>query len=96
MILDRQQFVDHYDNIKSGLGQPDSPLWAWELSSGFRGQWFVLLEHSRIRRGHDDYWAWCEHTLQGQTACYSAGEDGTEWWGFSHRPDILPWLLRWS
>lgn len=96
MILDRTQFVRHFNGIRPGLGDPDSGLWAGERDRGYRSEWFLhttsLGDWRQIR---DDYWHWCHRTLQGRVACYSSGDEW-EWWGFTRREDIVIWKLKWS
>lgn len=96
MILNRTQFAAHFNQIQPGLGEPHSVLWAGERGHGYRCEWFLwtprLANWQEIR---EEYWQWCNLTLQGRVACYSL-DDVWEWWGFTQREDIVIWTLKWQ
>lgn len=100
MILDREQFVDHFNQQQPGLGKSNSPLWEPEKYTKIANEWFVcvkpiLSEPSRGENRHD-YYKWCEKNLKSNPLCYSSNdEDEQEWWGFKNREDIVIWTLRW-
>lgn len=94
MILDRAQFVDHFNGLGKGLGEPDSALWVGERGHGYRCEWFLRTTPLDWPRKQDGYWHWCWLMLQGRVACYSSGDEW-EWWGFTRREDIVIWMLRW-
>lgn len=62
--------------------------------------WFVNVSPVNVSRSRDHkyhYWEWCKENLQGQLLCYYSNyEDGTEWWGFTNKNDILLWALKWA
>ena len=96
MILNRQEFADYFDVLKQGLGSSDSPLWIPEEGTD-PSNWFVCVKPIGVKRFKFSYWAWCNKTLTGKVRCYSStGNDGQEeWWGFTNKEDIVPWMLKW-
>jgi hypothetical protein len=97
-VLDREQFIKHWNAVKPGLGDPGSGLWAYEHSSGIRCQWFVSVSPIRVSIANETktkFWAWCRRNCASGMSCYSAS-DKEEWWGFSDRQEMTWWLLRWS
>lgn len=99
-ILNRKQFKEFWN--KNKLGGKDSPLWIPE--QGRRpSRWFVKIRptanpfHNIIDYpDHENYWLWCEKFCRGQILCYSSDGETEEWWGFTHRADIVVWLLKWA
>ena len=103
-VLTRQQFRQHWENVKPGLGADDSPLWTMEYKK--KSRWFVCVRpvypHSSelIVDGvnpKQQFWLWCNRHCAGQVLCYASDLGAQEeWWGFSHRADIVLWMLKWS
>lgn len=94
-MLTRVEFAQHFDEVKHGLGQPDSPLWCPE-ENGDPSNWFVCVKPIGVSRFRGTYWNWCNTALQGQVKCYSSDSDNShEWWGFTDQKDIPIWMLKW-
>jgi hypothetical protein len=100
MILTRTEFVEHWNNIKPGLGDYDSALWAYERDRHRASEkcgWFILCKSIKISDDSlvkQDYWQWCNEHCKGNIFCFSSSEE-EEWWGFSRQEDIMLWVLRW-
>lgn len=97
-MLTRTEFAQHFDELQYGLGQPDSPLWCPEESDNKPSKWFVCVRPLTVTVSgfKQDYWSWCNKTLQGQVKCYSSDSDNhQEWWGFTDQKDISVWMLKW-
>lgn len=97
-VLTRAEFVDYWNSVKTGLGDPDSGLWAYEGSAGLRCRWFVLVPPIRVsitEGTKTQFWAWCRRNCPSGMSCYSASDE-VEWWGFVDRQEMTWWLLRWS
>lgn len=96
MILSRQEFADHFEQMKPGLGAEDSPLWNAEymLLESERSQFFVMLSKSIVFEGIEEFHDWKDECLKGKVRCYSSGH--VEWWGFQYSDDITPFILRWA
>ena len=106
MALTRHQFAEHWNTIRAGLGDDDSPLWEAEHDCD-PCQWFININPiqptSELRTedypwGHKaHFWSWCIRNLQGQVRCYSCDITGmTEWWGFTNEKDIAWFILKWT
>ena len=99
MIYSRRQFIVHWRNIEPALVSDSSPIWAYENYVNRRCRWFVKLDRPATRLDSDEvkkeYRAWCTRHCRGLVLCYSSS-DTEEWWGFTNKPDIAWWLLRWS
>lgn len=97
MILTRGEFSKFFNELKSGLGEPESPLWIPEQNK-CPSDWFVRVKPIGVERFKFSYWDWCNKTLTGKVLCYSStGDDGNEeWWGFTNRDDIVLWMLKWT
>lgn len=96
MILSRLEFAQHFNELKSGLGNADSVLWIPEENAN-ASQWFVCVTPRQIHQYRMDFWQWCHQTLSGKIRCYSSSdEEQQEWWGFTEHKDIVPWLLKWT
>jgi hypothetical protein len=94
-MLTRDEFAHHFEEIKEGLGQTNSPLWCAEESTS-RCDWFICVKPLRVHNFKKTYWDWCNNNLQGKTACYSSdSENEQEWWGFTDKQDIVLWTLKW-
>lgn len=91
----RKQFVQHWNDIKPGLGDTDSNLWAYERDFGPVCQWFVSIKPIRVSTSYkDEFWEWCKAYCPSGVGCYSASDE-EEWWGFVDRDEMVLWLLRW-
>lgn len=96
VIKDRNQFAEYFNNIKSGLGNDDSPLWIPDEGKENISNWFVCVRPIKAHKFKYDYYNWCNLTLQGNVRCYSSDENEEEWWGFTNYDDIFIWILKWS
>ena len=95
MLLDRAKFAHHFDEIKDGLGDEDSPLWIPEEDIG-PCQWFLRVKLLRAHHFKKEYWAWCDENLIGDVRCFSSdSEHEQEWWGFTDKQDMVLWTLKW-
>jgi hypothetical protein len=96
MIISRQEYSKHLEDIHPGLGKPDSPAWVPEQQYPFGpSHWFVCVKPIAIYSGH--FWDECVANLQGHVKCYSSSDDKQlEWWGFNEFNDAIWFLLRWS
>mgnify|MGYP000299996207 CR=1 FL=1 len=106
-MYSRQEFADYWNNEKNGLGNNNSPLWEAECMLLVKCEYFILTmvdnrqEHIYGTFGKQKFWEWCGDNLQGDTRCFSSGECGdnsssySEWWGFTHKADIVLFMLRW-
>jgi hypothetical protein len=104
-LINRKRFREHWEQIMPGLGEPGSGLWAYEDHSGVRCRWFLKMRpihdwDEMITRdlpdGHKKaFWLWCYRHLQGTVLCYSTN-DREEWWGFTHKPDVVPFVMKWA
>ena len=93
--LTRQEFIDMFNEIKYGLGGPDSPLWALE-KTGIQCEWFVCIKPIARDDLRQDFWAWCLENCKGRILCFSSNDtEEEEWWGFSEHEDAMWWLLKW-
>jgi hypothetical protein len=99
-MLTRQQFADYFNSVKPDLGNDDSPLWIPESDDIIKCQcqWFVNVKPLRLHHAYKySYWVWLRNNLKGEVRCYSSDYDNQEeWWGFTHKEDIVWWILRWS
>ena len=81
------------------LGGKNCAAWSGE-PKGQPSQWFVNVRPINVSRTSEskaDYWAWCRQNLQGQLLCYYCDSlNGIEWWGFTHKDDIMLWMLKWA
>ena len=91
MGMNRMQFRQHWENILPGLGEESSELWVPEQSTGKKSRYFVKVRPIIC----ENFWKWCIENCRGQILCYSSN-DREEWWGFSHKADIMWFVLRWS
>ena len=107
MALTRQQFAEHWNKIRPGLGDNDSPLWEAEYDLDQPCEWFIntapIEPHSELKTadypwGHKaHFWSWCDQNLQGCVRCYSCDITGmSEWWGFTDEQDISWFILKWA
>lgn len=92
-FLTRQEFANHYNQLKPGLGDPDSPLWIPD-PEGNTCRFFIRVP--KPVGANDDYHSWCERHLDGLVRCFSSSEDAGEWWGFTNKDDIVMWTLKWG
>ena len=96
MILNRSQFIDYFNGLRPGLGDPDSALWIPEEEESEASQWFVCVKPMQVRQYKIDFWQWCHQHLSGKIYCYSSDDKHQEWWGFTDHRDIALWLLKWA
>ncbi len=99
MICNRKQFIDYWNNIDPSLTNSSSPLWTYENYIQRRCRWFVKLDRPVTRLDSDEvkkeYRIWITKHCRGLVLCYSSGET-EEWWGFTHKPDLTFWILKWA
>lgn len=95
-LLNRTQFINHWNSIHPSLGEPDSGLWAWEDYYNKCSQWFVCvkpLPYTCIEELNQ----WCVDNCKEHVTCYcSDWENSEEWWGFGNADDIIGWILKWA
>jgi hypothetical protein len=91
-VLTRKQFRQHWEDIIPYL--TEDVLWITEDHCKKKCRWFVCIRPIVELK---DYWLWCDSHCAGTVICYSSSIDkDEEWWGFSHRADIVLWALRWA
>jgi hypothetical protein len=97
-MINRKQFRQLFNNKRNGLGDWDSPLWLPEQYNNHEpSRWFVNIRPLNHQNFKTEFWAWANETCRGQVLCYSSSnEKQEEWWGFTHRDDIVLFLLKWS
>ena len=101
-VYNRQEFGQVFEEMKPGLGSPDSPLWSPEHSlKPDQCVHFVCVRPLNIDWGGDveynEYWAWCGEQLAGYVRCFSSNDrNQEEWWGFTDESDIMLWVLKWA
>jgi hypothetical protein len=99
MALSRLEFKQHWDKVLLGMADDDSPLWTIESFENYRpSRWFVCIKPIATTAGSDqEFWKWYHVSCRGQILCYSSSDAAQEeWWGFTHRADIMMFLLKWS
>lgn len=101
MILTRKQFKEHFNSLDPRLPVRGGPLWIPESFDNKKicCRWFVKVPPVALKtyNDFDEYWIWCNLTMSGEVRCFSSSsEEQEEWWGFTHKRDILFWLLRWA
>ena len=93
MIINRKQFREHWENVMPGLGECGSALWVPEQETGKKSRWFITVPPIQ----YDNLAIWIVKNCTGQVLCYSSDDfSQIEWWGFSHKPDIVWFRLKWS
>lgn len=93
-LLNRKQFRKMWEARDPGLGEEHSPLWIPEHSLR-KSRHFLCVRP--IEEDNHKLWLWTVKNCQGQVLCYSSSdEDQEEWWGFTHKPDIVHFVLKWS
>ena len=100
MILDRQQFINYFNDLQPELGNITSPLWEPERVTNTSNDWFVcvkpILAKPSWGEKRSTYYQWCEQNLKNSPNCYSSDDiNQQEWWGFKNREDIVIWMLKW-
>jgi len=93
MIISRKQFREHWKKIAPRLALWDGPLWCLEEHYG-KSRWFVNVKPIKSKE-IKEYHQWVLRNCRGRVLCYSSSVE-EEWWGFSHKPDVFLWILRWS
>jgi hypothetical protein len=95
-VRSRQQFVDYWNNINPGLGDPDSGLWAYERDIGPLCQWFLFIKPIKVSISTKQiFWDWCKQYCPSGVSCYSASDE-EETWGFVSKQEMTWFILRWS
>ena len=106
-IKTREQFKDYIRTLfvedELWVG-PNSVVWTPENDgvmdkTGEQCEWFVCVPCLRLnhRNMKSDYWLWCSENLKGYVRCFfSNTEADEEYWGFTHKEDIMWWAIRWS
>jgi hypothetical protein len=96
MIISRKQFREYWEKIDPKFAKWDSPLWCLEYRYG-KSRWFVNVVVNELRNHENfkEYHQWVLRNCRGRILCYSSNAE-EEWWGFSHKPDVFLWILRWS
>jgi hypothetical protein len=95
-LINRKRFREHWEQIMPGLGEPGSGLWAYEDHIGIRCRWFLNMSSDRCSDADKiDFWRWCHRHLRGTVLCYSSS-DSEQWWGFTHKPDVVPFVMKWG
>lgn len=99
-VYTRQEFATVFEEMKPGLGLPNSPLWGPEHSlKPDQCEYFICVAPVRPiwdDNEHGTFWDWNTNKLKGYVRCFSSNHrDKEEWWGFTDNDDILIWVLRW-
>lgn len=89
MILNREEFIDHWwkkDNLIKGW-YDDCPLWVPEQDPNMNGkkcEAFVCVKPVLHFKNWDEYWLWCANTLNGLVRCFATrcyyDQEDYEWW----------------
>ena len=97
MLLNRDEFIEHWEGLTKGMTGKGSPLWIPEEVDKIRCEWFVNVRPVRINDTVDfnDFRLWCENQCQGKIRCFSSNAT-EEWWGFTNKNDIVWWMLKWT
>lgn len=97
-MITRKQFRELWNQYQEGMGDHNSPLWFPESNRDY-SRWFVKVRPIDLSSNHkkNNYFLWCDQFCKGQVLCYSSDTDNEEeWWGFTHKRDIVMWILKWS
>lgn len=95
-ILTRGQFRQLFNNAKPGLGDWNSPLWFPEETSNIKSKHFVSI-HPIPKEDYNKFRMWCVKHCRGQVLCYSINnEDREAWYGFTHKRDIVWFIMKWA
>jgi hypothetical protein len=95
-ILNRKQFKEVWEKILPGITKEGNPLWASEDHTGRKSRWFIRIypiDHNTWNK--TNFHLWCAKNCRGQILCYSTSEEN-EWWGFTHKADIVWWVMKWA
>jgi len=96
VLLDRKQFRKLWNNYNPKFGDWDSPLWIPESSTGKKSRYFVKIRPIPYEK-QKEFVIWATKCCRGQILCYSVNTiDQESWYGFSHKNDIVWFLLKWS
>lgn len=95
MIYTRKQFMDVFKEVCPDIRKDDCPMWVIEQHVTYNKKSRYFVEVNSVKDPDNNFWNWCYKNCRGTIICYSSNEN-TDWWGFSHKPDIFIWLLRWS
>jgi hypothetical protein len=94
MIISRKQFREYWEKIDPKIAKWDGPLWCLEDQYG-KSRWFVNVVVNTKYENRKEHHQWVLRNCRGRVLCYSSSAE-EEWWGFSHKPDVFLWILRWS
>jgi hypothetical protein len=95
-ILNRKQFKEVWEKILPGITAEDNPLWVSEVYTGRKSRWFINIHPINPDRWNKtNFHLWCEKNCRGQILCYSSSDEN-EWWGFTHKADIVWWVMKWA
>lgn len=95
-VLNRRQFRELWNSYESGLGDWDSGLWISEQSTDKKSRHFVAIKPIHPNE-YETFRIWTIKYCSGQVLCYSVDDlEKIAWFGFSHKADIVLFLLRWS
>lgn len=98
MILTRRQFKEYFKSLDPRLAVRGSPLWIPESfdDKKIRCRWFVCVRPVELG-DKGEFWSWCRAALDGDLRCFSCNyEHQEEWWGFTHKRDIVWWMIKWA
>lgn len=94
-VLNRKQFRELWNIEGNNLGNWDSPLWIPENITGKKSRYFAMIRPIKYNQ-ISEFNSWVCKYCRGQILCYSVSDEDQEaWYGFSHKADILLFLLRW-
>ena len=99
-MISRRTFVKKINAVHPGLCAVGGPMWITEIASQ-QAKWFICVRPLNIYETTSNFWDWCDHNLHGKVRCYSStggnsfDDINEEWWGFTHKEDIVWWKLRW-
>lgn len=93
-MKNRKEFKHLFNTYRQGFGDDNSPLWEPERYNKHRpSKWFICVRPII----DSQFWLWANKNCRGQLLCYSSDSDNQEqWWGFTHKADIVLFMLRWS
>jgi hypothetical protein len=98
-MITREQFSQHFNSLRVGLGDDDSPLWIAERTLSGPCVAFITInspvKFDVFEIDFLNFWEWCDKNLLGEVRCFSSSED-EEWWGFTNPNDIVLWALKWA
>lgn len=95
MILTREEFADYFGKLIGYENVTDNnPIWIPELRE--RKQCAVFVSIPSLKYDQlETFRQWVRENCLGSVMCFSSSES-TDWFGFTHEPDVVLWLLRWG